>query len=252
MRTNKVIDATIDEVERAKETAVALSQGGNQKEVIDLFYSENLSEVEDGIRRLNEFASKSWLLASILLYTMVYDNNLYAQSGLTWADYSKQARERLGLDQRDISDYLSAARFFIKNHVELERKGFVVAGNWSKLARAETALELSGNVHKVIDHLVQDSWATFKEWYQSFKPSKALPSIDNPVNIQMEKSKVVSNGEEVLSLSKDSQESDRMAGYIKKIVKCLQDGYEPAIIPVYDKKEATALQHLLDKYRQGK
>ncbi|MBO7638129.1 MAG: hypothetical protein J6S91_04045 [Treponema sp.] len=252
MRTNKIIEASVDEIEKAKETAVTLSQDSEQKQVMDLFYSENLEEVENGIRHLNEFASKSWLLASILLYTMVYDNNLYAQSGRTWADYSKQARERLGLDKRDVSDYLSAARFFIKNHLELEQKGFVVAGSWSKLARAEMALELSGNVHKVIDHLVKDSWSDFREWYQGFKETKAIQSVDSPVDIQMEKSKVVSNGEEVLSLSKGSQESDRMAGYIKKIVKCLQDGYEPAIIPVYDKREATALQHLLDKYRQGK
>lgn len=251
MRTNKIIDASVDEIEKAKETAVALSQGGDQKQIVGLFYSENLEEVEYGIRQLNEFAGKSWLLASILLYTIIYDKNLYAQSGLSWAEYSMQARERLGMEQRDISDHLSAARFFIKNHAELEKKGFVVSRGWSKLARAEQATELSGNVHKVIDHLATDSWKDFKDWYQSFKAPKELPPAETK-DIQMARKKVIANGEEVLSITGDAPEADKMSGYIKEIVKCLQSGYEPAIIPVYDKKEAAILPRLLDKYRQGK
>lgn len=123
-RTNKTIDASIDEVESAKETAVALISNSTTPDALSLFYTEDLHEIEAGIKKLNDFSNKSWLLSSILLYTLIYNKNLYLQSGLGWADYSKQARERLGLDPRDITEQLSAARFFILNHEELERAGF--------------------------------------------------------------------------------------------------------------------------------
>lgn len=91
----------------------------------------------------------------------------------------------------------------------------------------------------------------FKDWYQSFKAPKELPPAETK-DIQMARKKVIANGEEVLSITGDAPEADKMSGYIKEIVKCLQSGYEPAIIPVYDKKEAAILPRLLDKYRQGK
>ena len=40
--------------------------------------------------------------------------------------------------------------------------------------------------------------------------------------------------------------------YIADIFEALKDGYEPAIVPVYDESEAKVLPKLRDKYRQGK
>ena len=157
---NKIIDATTDEVQTAKESAISLVQGSIvQQTAEDLFYTDNLEEVEHGLKSLNEFSNKAWLLSAIVLYTVIYNNELYTQSGLSWDEYSKQARERIGIEQRDISEQLSSARFFIQHHKELERKGFDPSGNNRKLARAELATELSGDVHAVIEHLVNDSWA---------------------------------------------------------------------------------------------
>ena len=88
-RTNKIIDASIDEVQVAKESAIALVQGSIvQQTAEDLFYTDNLEEVERGLKSLNEFSNKAWLLSSIVLYTIIYNNELYAQSGLTWEEYS--------------------------------------------------------------------------------------------------------------------------------------------------------------------
>lgn len=256
MRVTKPIDATVDMTESAKQTAVALIGETNTKNVMDLFFSDSLTEIEDGIRNLNEFSSKSYLLAAILLHSLVYNKELYAQSGLEWAEYAKQSRERLGMDQRDISQYLSAARFFIKNHEILARNGFDPNGSILKLARAELALELSGDFNAVIDHIINDSWWDFKAWYQSFKPSKALPKPTEYKrdDIGFSGNRFTIGGIDAVTISDSIPEGDRLRlqGYMKIIFESIAKGYEPAIIPVYDKKEAAVLERLRDKNRAKK
>lgn len=255
-RTNKIIDASVNEVESAKQTAVTLLENSTDMKALDLFYSENLNEIETGIKKLNDFSNKSWLLSSILLYSLIYSKDLYLQSGMGWADYSKQARERLGLDPRDISDQLSAARFFIVNHGSLERAGFNPIGNTRKLARAELATELCGDAKKTVEHLVNDSWQEFKDWYSSFKYQKALPIIRENArkDLKYENNKFTIDGIEAVKIADNIPETDkvRLTEYIKEIFEAIQQGYEPAIVPVYDRKEASVLPRLRDRYRQGK
>lgn len=255
MRTNKIIDASIDEVESAKETAVALMQGNTSIDAMDLFYVEDLEYIETGIKKLNDYSDKAWLLSSILLYTLVYNKGLYTQSGLSWADYSRASRERLGLEQRDITEQLSAARFFIMNHKELERQGFDPVGNNRKLARAELATELCGDVHEVIKHLVNDTWREYNDWYSSFKDESALPPSDiKREDVQIKDNKFYIGKVEAVKVSNKVPEQDRirLEKYVTEIFDALRKGYEPAIVPVYDEKEAKVLTKLRDKYRQKK
>lgn len=254
-RTNRIIDARVDEVESAKETAIALMENSTDINALDLFYAEKLEEIETGIKKLNDYSNKSWLLSSILLYTLIYSKDLYLQSGLGWADYSKQARERLGIDKRDITEQLSAARFFIKNHDELKRAGFNPAGNNRKISRAELATDLCGDSSETIKHLVNDTWQEFHDWYTSFKIKKALPVNENTRDdLKIEDDKFIINGIEAVKISDDIPESDktRLTEYMKEIFKAIKQGYEPAIVPVYDKKEAAIMPRLRDKFRQGK
>ena len=255
-RTNKIIDASVDEVQVAKESAIALVKGSIVQETAeDLFYTENLEEVEHGLKSLNEFSNKAWLLSAIVLYTIIYNNELYAQSGLTWEEYSKQARERIGIEPRDISEQLSASRFFIQHHAELERKGFDPSGNNRKLARAELATELSGDVHAVIKHLVADSWTEFKEWYSSFKVKEIeAPSDIKRPDIDIKGKKVYIQGIEAIKVSDKipQQDKERIEKYIGQIFDAMRKGLEPAIVQCYDEREAKMLPKLRDKYRQGK
>lgn len=256
MAKNKIIDATQDEVQIAKESALALVQGSMvQQTAEDLFYTDNLEEVERGLKSLNEFSSKAWLLSAIILYTIIYNNELYTQSGLAWDEYSKQARERIGLDQRDISEQLSSARFYIKHFEELQRQGYDASGSSRKLARAELATELSGDVHAVIKHLVKDSFSEFKEWYSSFKIKaiQAPMDIKRP-DIEVKGKKVYIQGIEAVKISEriPQGDKDRLEKYITQIFDAMRKGLEPAIVECYDDKEARVLTKLRDKYRQGK
>ncbi|SEP79351.1 hypothetical protein SAMN04487977_101443 [Treponema bryantii] len=255
-RTNKIIDASLDEVQTAKESAIALVQGSVvQQTAEDLFYTDNLEEVENGLKSLNEFSNKAWLLSSIILYTVIYNKELYTDSGLFWDEYAKQAQERIGIDPRDVSEQLSSARFFIQHHAELERQGFDPSGNNRKLARAELATELSGDVHAVIKHLVNDSWRDFKAWYSSFK-TKAIeaPNDIKRPDIEVKGKKVYIQGVEAIKVSEKipQQDKERLEKYISQIFEAMRKGLEPAIVQCYDEKEARVLTKLRDKYRQGK
>ena len=253
-RTNKVFDATVDEVEEAKQSVVLLMHDNFKQTALDLFYTDNLEEVENRIKQLNEFSNKSWLLSSIVMYSIIYSNSLYLESGLTWNEYTKQARERLGLDPRDISEQLSAARFFITNHAELERQGFDPAGNNRKLARAELATELCGDVHETIQHLVHDTWAEYNDWYSSFKSTKALPKPTEykREDIDIQGNRVYIQGIEAVKVSDKipEQDKERIEKYLGQIFEAIRKGYEPAVVDCYDEKEARNLVNLRDKYRQ--
>lgn len=252
---DRTINASIDEIESAKETAVALMANTSNQNTLDLFYTEKLDDIENGIKNLNNFSTTSWLMSAILLYTLIYNKGLYIQSGLSWSEYSKQSKKRIGLDYHELSEQLSVARFFIKHHQALERAGFTPIGNNRKLSRAELATELCGDVNLTIQHLVNDTWKDFFDWYNSYRIKELPEKNDNSRNdIQITNNKFIINGVEAVTISDSISESDknRITEYVKQIFEVLQQGYEPAIISVYDRKEASILPHLRDKYRQGK
>ena len=257
MRTTPTIDGTVDELDNARETAFMMLQDNTLTHTAqDLFYTENLEELESGIREMNEFSSKCWLLSAILLFALIYNKNLYLQSGLTWAEYASDARKRLNMEKRDISDQLSAARFFVKYHKALERKGFNPVGTSKKLSRAELALELSGSVEDTLNHLVNDSLREFTDWYQSYKYKKVLPEPTEykREDIDIKGSKFYIKGVEAVNISDDIPEQDKecLEKYIGKIFEAIKLGYVPAIVQCYDDKEARNLVNLRDKYRQKK
>ena len=254
-RVTKAIDASVNQLESAKETAAALMKDTTSIKAIDLFYSEDLKYIENGIKNLNDFSSKSWLLSAILIYTLIYDKGLFAKTGLSWYEYSKQARERLGLDEREISEQLSSARFFIRHHKELERQGFHPLGNYNKLCHAELAEKLSGDVHAVIKHIVNDTWSDFKLWYSSFKEKKALPVNENyRDDIVVKNSRFYINKVEAVKVSDKIPKADKaqIEKYLAQIFEIMKNGDVPAIVSTYNEKEARILPRLRDKYRQGK
>ena len=50
----------------------------------------------------------------------------------------------------------------------------------------------------------------------------------------------------------DEQDRTRINGYLTRIFEAMKNGFEPAIVEVYDKNEAQMLPRLRDKYRQGR
>lgn len=241
-----------EELFKARETAIQLSTD-IAPNVQDLMYATTLNEVETGIKKLNEFSNKCWLLSAITIYTLIYNQNMYEQSGLVWSEYLAESKSRLGLDPRDISEQLSSARFFISHREALVRNGWTPIGSSRKLARAELALELCGDIDLVINHVINDSWRDFKAWYESYKKAPVLPpptDVEKSV-IRYESNKVYINDIEAVTISSQLPVADRerYENYIRQVFDAIKEGLEPAIIPCYDYKEKKHLERLRDKER---
>lgn len=253
MRDNFIIDGTTDDFFKARETALALVEN-KPVDIDSIFDYKSLEMVENGIKSLNEYSDKCWLLSSILLYSMVYDKAMYQQSGLTWQDYIADAKNRIGMDSRDISESLSSARFFISYYDSLRRAGWTPNGSARKLARAELALEICGSIDDVVTHLVNDSWREFKDWYSSFKQIPAIPVEDKRPDIVIKNHVITINNVQAVTISKDipQEEQNKLEMYLEQIYNIIKQGDVPAIVGVYDEKESKTLIRLRDKNRQGR
>ena len=229
MRTNIVIDVTESEVDAAKQDAFSLVLDGTNGNVMELFTSKNLADVETGIKEFPNFSQKGWLLSSILLYTIVYDKNLYSQSGLDWRTYTEEARARLGINQRDISEMLSAARFFIQYHKLLIEKKWNPTMGLRKLSRCELALKLCDDLNLTVAHLVNDTWEEFKQWYSGYKSSDKKKERKE---VKVTKGKFLIDGKEAVKVSSELGIKDRkfLGRCIKHIFNAISSGKEVEIV----------------------
>lgn len=251
-----------DPIEEAKKSALALMKNDTvPTSFVSLFDDKNLEEIEHGVKQMNEYADRCWLLSALIVFSIIWDHEMFKQSGLSWEEYAKAAKERLGLESRDLYEQLTSARFFIKYHRTLMQKGWNPVGSRRKLARAELAMGLCGSADETIDHLVKDTWADFNMWYSKIKnPEKFIDDgrkkEDAPRDdIKVLKSgKVTVNGIEPVEISKSLQKDDRdrLQRCIAEFFQALHDGYYPAVIPTYNENEAKSLILLRDKRRSTK
>ena len=226
MRITIASDIPKEQVEKARAAATMLiTKDAADFDIERVCSSNNLEDVEEAVKKLAGLTSKCWLMLALVLYTLIYDTKLFEQSGLSWQDYSSTARLRLGLDQRDITELLSAARFFIRHHEKLIESGWSPLTSMKKLARAELALRLSDDLDETIEHLVKDSFRGFKRWYSS----KKSPSTTPEVNLHIKNGKFYVGDTEAITLSKELTKRER--GYLRKcishMVKQIQSGIDP-------------------------
>jgi len=80
-----------DKLGDAKKAVVAL-MSDTAPDAIKIFNDKDLESVEHDIKTVNEFGSKCWLVSAIALYSLIYDQKLYEQSGLAWQEYLKVLR----------------------------------------------------------------------------------------------------------------------------------------------------------------
>lgn len=208
----------------------------------DVLGSSNIEEIENNIKKLNSYSNRCWLLSALLLYNLVYDEELYKQTGLTWQGYIRDAKKRLNLDRREISQALSSARFFIKHHNELIKKGWNPDKATRKLSKCELALELSGDLDAVIDHLINDTTLEFQNWYSNFKiitpnnPSLPMPSSRDDIEINDKSIKI--NGVSAFSISDNISNEDKtlIENCFVQIFQAIKNGYTPQIITTKNKE----------------
>lgn len=230
-------------IEEAANVALQLSNQSEVPDITKVMQSGNLETVENGIRTLNDFADRCWLLSSVMLYTIIYSNNLYEQSGLTWTEYIKESKQRLHLEPYELSSRLSSARFFIAHNKLLVEQGWTPQGNAEKMRFAEKAAEVSGSIEETVEHLCTDSKRGFREWYKS-KETIETREKAKPDNITLMKNHVLINGIPAVSVSSKINEDDAedYNKYIQEIFRILKEGRYPVILEAKSREEAEKMK----------
>lgn len=191
----------------------------------DLSFAESgeLGAVEKGLRNLGIQASVAWLVTAVVLYRVIYDGKLFKASGMEWREYRNECRVRLGMDSRELTEYLAAGRFLSLYGKELAARDWNPERSARKVARAELALSLCNDAKLVMDHLVSDTWIEFNKWYSELKGQKALPAPKRrkkSYEVIMKKGHVFVNGREPIQIAEGVPEQDR-----KDIAKLVRDYY---------------------------
>lgn len=247
-----MIIKTDKQLELAKKSAIALMQGQDIT-INDVFLNSTLDDVEKKIKMLNDFSGKFWLLSSLVLYSAIYNNMLYKELDISWQEYMKIAKKRINLSAREISEQLSAARFFINNHEELIKQGWTPTGCFRSLARAQLAENLSNSLKETIQHLATDTWEDFHKWYTSFKEQNVLVHNTNIRDDIIIKNKKIYLGDvEAVTISNDLSNYDKtkIFNYLLQIFEALKEGLEPTIIPVSNEEESKSLLRFRNKLKR--
>jgi len=251
-------DFSEEQIKKAKTNAVSLVNVNNSNyDIYNFLNVESLEAVEEGIRKLNDASNSAWLLSSLLLYQCVYDKKLFSQSGIDdWEDYVFNAKKRLGMSRLQVSRHLTAAKFFIEYNDKLMEKGYKPRV-FQSLAFAYNAIKATGDVDAVIDHMINDSAHEFEDWFRSFKEVKKLDAPQSDLirdDIMVTEDSVYIAGQSLFEVGDDIPEDEKkkFMTLISQVYAAVKDGYEPAIIPVYDENEAKTLVKLRDKDRQSR
>lgn len=216
-------------------------------------YSDSLEELEEGIKKAEKITTVAWFMTSIAVFR-IFNDLLFTQSGLTKKEYEKQARQRLGLDRRRLSDAYQSGSFLTRYHGKLLEKGWTPEGQQRKLAYADRALRRHKNVDNVITHLVEDTKEQFEEYAKG--PENATKAFDlNPRDdVEIGRNKITIQGIDAVTVSNDLPKDEKTMAWthVKKLFQAIRDGYYPEILYCYDAGEGKRMQNALKKDRQSR
>lgn len=183
--------------------------------------SERLEDVEKGLRALGVQSSVAWLVTSIVLSKFICDGKLFEASGMDWKEYRNDCRVRLGMESRELSEFLAAGRFLSVYGKQLASRDWNPERSARKVARAELALKLCNDSALVIDHLVSDTWIDFNKWYTSLKITLPAPKRKKKnYEVIIRKGHVFVDGREPVQIADDVPEQEK-----KDIAKLVRDYY---------------------------
>lgn len=218
---------------------------------LNFMYSDSLEELEDGVRKAEKLNNAVWFMQAIAIYR-IFNDLLFVQSGLTKQEYEQQARSRLNMDRRRLSDMYQAGSFIYRYHSKMIEKGWTPEGQARKMTYADRALRRHGDPNVVIDHLINDSKEEFAEFAKGEQNATRTQDLQPRDDITMRKDTVYIGGVPAVTLSDELPKDEKTAAwtYIKKLFSAIRDGYYPEIVPCYDSSEGKRIQNLLKKDRQ--
>ena len=164
--------------------------------------SEKLEELEEGIRKAKKVGDLAWYVIAVSLAKII-DGGLYTQAGLTQKDYRKHLQQRLGLDNRRVSDFLQAGRFLIDHGQKLMNLGWQPEGMQAKIRLANSAKKTIKNESKLLDAIMSKTTDEFRALINK-KSRKTKPVT--PSSIAQKDGKIFLKGKEIITVDKNLPE----------------------------------------------
>jgi hypothetical protein len=221
---------------------------------LDYLYSEDLEEIEDGIKETARGIDTA-SLAIALAIAKIDQLALYIQVGYkSYLEYIKAADTRLNMPAQTVSDYKRIGETYIQYRERLQKAGFQEEGNLHKLRYLELALK-HHNPREVFRRLTSDSFRRFKEFATNGGPSeRSDEEADYEPEVRVTPTQIKIDGKNVLKLDKNLDERVRneLAEYLKSIYTIKASGNTALVIDVYDTREIRAIHNFLRQFRSKK
>lgn len=163
-----------------------------------ILHSKNLEDLELGIKSAKRVGDLAWYVIACAL-TKIIDGGLYAQAGMTQTEYRAQIKERLGIDQRRVSDFLQAGRFLIQYGQKLINMGWQPDGMEVKIRLANRIKSQIKNESKLLDTLMSKSVEDLRRMLRQAKRKTNSQSS----TLSLQDGKLLLDGQIVLSISPD-------------------------------------------------
>lgn len=263
------------------ETVQPLIKEERREYSLDFYRSQNLNEIEAGIRETQN-GIQAASLAIALAIVRIDNMALYAQAKYrSFPDYLRQSDTRLNMPKQTVSDLKKIGETYLKNRSALQRIGFKEEGNLHKLRYLEMALQ-KHDPAEVFKRLKSESFRNFKDFAEGSERSDSQ-RYHEPQDFTLSATKegIALDGKPLLSFDPDLPETDRkgisnavkdyyrivrgnlksitfevaseeeekeIARHLSTIYKIKETGDTPCIVGVYDTGEAKAIKRKIDSF----
>lgn len=216
---------------------------------LDFLYSDNLEEIENGIKQAYLGVEASILVIALAI-VKIEREALYIQAGYTsLTDYLNNSELRLKMPKQTVTTYKRIGEAYLKYKNELQKYGFIETGNLNKLRYLEAALEKHEDKNAVFKML---NTATFREFLEF---AKAEPQQEKYIpRTEINGSDILIDGVKAISIPETLDENLRqeIQNLIIEFFRIKKSGNIPYLVETYDKGEQNAINNFLKRYRSKK
>jgi hypothetical protein len=248
-------DQELDAVDRKYLQYMPIPLDGAAQNVASALRSRDIQAIEVSLKPIANIASNFMLILGMACLVIdrerLYEGTEFGWSYLRYADHLV---EELNIPIATLSEAKVNMEIFVDNYKSLEKAGFQIYKNTSKLRYLPEAIENHGE-EEAYKRIVEYGFIKFRDWAQKKHIAhRALPGPDTRVDVVIDGNKILISGKNILNFPKgiDDEIKAMVAGDLGKTFSIRETGNVPFIIETYDTGEQTAIANFLKKYRAKK
>jgi len=234
-------------VENAGVTVYEPPDLGDDELVIDFLDGTDLTQIEEGIRRIQDTNDLLALVQGIAILKIEREG-LWMQADFpSLQSYRIEQNKRLGMPRQTVSRRRMGAEGYLDNRKALG--AFLLHGHIEKLGLLSRAVSQFGK-REAVGHFKKDSYREFAEWVAPKAIAEDLPDVA----VKLRADGISIDGEAVLLWPTDYPDPERkwLGSVVERAYKARYGGNLAHIVSVYDEGEARAVDLFLKKHRQAR